>query len=143
MVVFPGFLAVIFPERTIAIAELPELHFTECLHPANESLYLSPISIVKLFFFNFGSSTVTLQDFVCSPTVAVISAFPFFFAVIFPSEDTDTTDSLEDFHTTSSVAFVISNFDVCPCTNNIDVLLILIGSTSISICSKFSGGKGL
>ena len=50
----------------------------------------------------FGAAfTVTFTEILFPSTVAVIVVVPFFFAVIFPAEDTAATLFLLDFHVTA------------------------------------------
>ena len=79
------------------------------------------------FRFNFGSSTVTLHCLVSAPARAVITAFPFFFAVTFPFPETEAMDFLEELQDTLPAALLAFSLDVCPFTKMMDVLLIFMG----------------
>ena len=60
--------------------------------------------IFKPFYY----LTVTLHEAFLLPIFTVITAFPFFLAIIFPLLSTDTTPFFDDFHFILSVVLTLS-----------------------------------
>ena len=102
---------------------LLELQVTLCLQPVMVICLLSSTSICKEDFEIFGSSTVTLQDFVCPFAETVMVAFPLLFAVTVPLLDMVATDLLLLDHLIAPEAFFTVIFLLLPFTNSIEVLL--------------------
>ena len=124
-VAVPGFTPTIFPFfETFTIPVFDDFHVTLSVVPLTFNVFKAPVLIV-VFDVSFGSSTLTLHFNFLLPTLAVIVAVPFFFAVTTPFFETLATDGFDDFHVTFFLVPLILSLSVEPPLTNVAFVLLI------------------
>ena len=142
----PAFFAITRPyELTVAILLLLDFHFTFFEVPTIFNEYPSPIFKVLFDLFICKFFTVILHLYFLPPTLAVIVAVPFFFAVTFPFEFTVATFLLLEVHLTFLDVPVIFSVYFSPTFSVFFVLFIFIpvAACTVDAIFKFVNTPGM